>query len=158
MENWNYLQLRWKSRIVREETLKLHCWDSSVWAPISVGQCQGMMDGKPEQTTPEELSLLWEQLRLEKYLKWYFLGRHSENGSSETDSAGICTFTARILTVGLTFAFQKLFRISFLTVGVNGVFWAFYSLWNAELSACLCSATSSDFDLSHIYVSTHEKG
>lgn len=37
------------------------------------------------------------------------LGRHSENVSSEADSAGVCTFIPRILTVGFIFAFQKLF-------------------------------------------------
>lgn len=56
----------------RRETLKLYWWDSNVWAPIRVGQCWSMMDGKPEGTTPGELSLLqmWDHLRLEKYLKW----------------------------------------------------------------------------------------
>lgn len=99
---------------------------------------------------PEELNLLqrWEHLRLENAL---------ENVSSETDAAGACTFIARILTVGFIFAFQKLFRFSFLTLDVNGVFEDFYCLWNTELSTCLCSVSSSDFDLSHIYVSTCKK-
>lgn len=160
MENWNYLHSCWKFRIVREATLKLHCCGINVWVPISVGHCLAwwmVSLMRPHTGTWGAQSPAKMRASEAGQIPRVILGRHSENVSSESDSPGVCTFIARVLTIGFNFAFQKLFRFSFLTLGVSGVFWVFYYLWNTELSTSLSSVSSSDFGLSYIYVSTGKK-